>query len=86
MKAINYKKLIEINDKCIVYVNDRTELVIQLVNNNHIFIEMEDHPEYIDKKYISLEEMKDELDSYNLPYDKNNYFVKKAEIILNETL
>lgn len=86
MKAINYKELIKINDKCIVYVNDRTELVIQLVNNNHIFIEMEDHPEYIDKKYISLEEMKDELDSYNLPYDKNNYFVKKAEIILNETL
>lgn len=82
MEAINYKKLFSINDKCIVYANDRTQLVVQLVNNEYIFIEVESECEYIDRVYKDIEEMKYDLDSYNLPYNKNNYFVKKAELML----
>lgn len=30
--------------------------------------------------------MKEELQKYNLPIDETNYFVKKAEIMLEEVL
>lgn len=84
MNAIGYKSLFKIYDKCIVYCNDKTELVVELVNNKYIFIEMEDEPEYINKKYEDIKDMINEFNEYDLPYEKENYFVKKAEIILNE--
>ena len=84
MNAINYKELFKINDKCIVFANDKTELVVQLVNDKYIFIEMESEGSFNDRKYANIDEMKEDLFSYNLSIDKSNIFVKKAEIILNE--
>ena len=86
MNAIGYDKLFDIHDKCIVFANDKTELVVQLVNDKYIFIEMESEPQYINRKYENVEELKDDICSYNLSIDKSNFFVKKAELILNETL
>lgn len=86
MKAINYRTLFKIYDKCIVYSNEETELVVQLVNDKYIFIEIEDSCQYVNKKYESVDEMKNVLEKYDLPYDKSNYFAKKALILLNETL
>lgn len=86
MNAIGYEKLFNIYDKCIVFANDKTELVVQLVNDKYIFIEMESEPQYINKKYENVEELKEDICSYNLSIDKSNFFVKKAELILNETL
>lgn len=86
MNAIGYEKLFDIHDKCIVFANDKTELVVQLVNDKYIFIEMEPEPQYINRKYENVEELKDDICSYNLSIDKSNLFVKKAELILNETL
>ena len=82
MEAIGYKKIFNIND----YVNSETELVVQIVNDKYVFIEMEDKPEYLDKVYDDINSMKDELLSYNLSIDKNNFYVKKAQMILNEVL
>lgn len=84
MEAINYEKLINISDTCIIYCNDETELNIQLVNDKYIFIEMEDKPEYVNKVYNSTTELIEELNKYSIPYEENNYYVKKAELILNE--
>ena len=86
MEAINYKKLFKIYDKCIVYSNDKTELIVQLVNDEYIFIEMESKYEYIDKEYSKVQDMIDDLNSYNLSHDKSNYFVKKAEIMLDKVI
>lgn len=86
MNAINYKELFKINDKCIVFANDKTELVVQLVNDKYIFIEMESEGSFNDRKYANIDEMIEDLFSYNLSIDKSNIFVKKAEIILNEIL
>lgn len=86
MEAINYKALFKIYDKCIVFANKETELIVQLVNDKYIFIEMEAECEYIDKKYSSIDELKSDINRYNLPIDKRNYFVKKAELILDEFL
>ena len=82
MNAIGYEKLFDIHDKCIVFANDKTELVVQLVNDKYIFIEMESEPQYINRKYENVEELKDDICSYNLSIDKSNFFVKKAELIL----
>lgn len=86
MMAINCKRLFSIYDKCIVFANDRTQLVVQLVNDKYIFIEMESNGEFIDREYTNIEEMKEDLLSYNLPIDNSNFFIKKAEIMLNKVL
>lgn len=86
MEEINYIKLFNIIDKCIVYVNNDNELVVELVNDKYIFIELESNPEYINKKYTCYLDMINELNSYNLPIDKTNYFVKKAVLVLNNTV
>ena len=86
MEAINYQKLIEIHDKCTEYVNDEIELIVQDVNDKYLFFEAEDEPRHINKKFKSIDELKDIINKYNIPFNKNNYFVKKAEMILNEKL
>lgn len=84
MESINYKILFNIYDKCIVYANNDIQFAVQLVNNKYIFIEMEDTQEFTNKSYNDIELMKQDLLKYNLPIDKTNFFVKKAELLLNE--
>lgn len=86
MESINFKTLFEIKDKCIVFANNESELVVQIVNDKHLFIEMETKCEHISRIYNSIQEMIVDFDRYNLPIDNSNYFAKKAEIVLNETL
>lgn len=86
MESIDYKVLFKIYDKCIVYTNGETELVVQLVNNEYIFIEMEAECSNIDRVYKDIDELKEDINRYNLPIDKSNYFVKKAEIELEKVL
>ena len=86
LEAIHYRKLFNIFDTCIVYANESTELVVELVNDKYIFIELEDKCEYIDKDYNDIESMKEEILKYNLPIYTSNFFVKKAEIMLKEIL
>lgn len=84
LEKLNFKELIRINDHMLVYANDTDEFVIQSVNNKHLYIEIEDKCNYIDKTYTSIEEMKEVIRKYSIPIKNNDYFVKKAEIELNE--
>ena len=86
MNAINYQKLFEINDICTEYFNDKIELIVQYVNNEYLFMEAEEEPRHINKKFSSLCEIKNTINEYNLPFAKDNCFVKKGEIILNKKL
>lgn len=86
MKTIGYKELIHIQNNSVVYTNDKIEFAVQLVNDKYIFIELEDKSEYLNKTYSSIEEMKEEINLYNLPIVKDKYFAKKAAIILEEEL
>lgn len=81
---INYSKLLEIKDTCIIYTNNDIELAVQLVNDNYIFIEIEDKGEHTNKIYTDITDMKKDLLSLNLDCDYTNYFVRKAEIIFQE--
>lgn len=86
LNALSYTKLLDINDNVTVYVNNETEIHVQEVNNKHIYIEMEMTCNTLDKKYININDMIKDLEKYDLPYDRSNYFVKKAEIELKEKL
>ena len=84
-EKLNFEELIRIDDHLSVYSNDNDELVIQNVNGKHIYIEIEDKCNYIDRFYNSIDEMKEVIKKYSIPIKNNNYFVKKAEIELQET-
>jgi len=86
MKAINYEILIQICDNCTEYINDEIELIVQEVNNKYIFFEAEEECRYINKKFSSTSEIKKTINKYDLPFNRDNYFVKKAELLLNEKL
>ena len=79
MEAINYRSLFNVYDKCIVYTDSKIELIVQMVNDKYVCIEMEGTTN-------ETEQMKEILDSYKLSYDRSNYFVKKAELALDEIL
>lgn len=85
-ESINYEKLINIFNHSIVYSNGIDEFVVQCVNDKHIYIEIEDKCNFINKKYENIEEMINVIKKYKIPMIGENYFVKKAEIEMKETL
>lgn len=84
-EKLNFEELIRINDHMLVYATDKDELVIQNVNGKHIYIEIEDKCNYADRFYNSIDEMKAVIIDSKIPIKDNNFFVKKAEIELQET-
>ena len=83
-EKLGFEELIKIYDKLYVYATDRDELVVQSVNNKHIYIEIEDKCHYANRIYNSVDEMKAVIIDNSIPIKNNNYFVKKAEIELQE--
>ncbi len=84
-EKLGFQELIRINDHMLVYSTDKDELVIQNVNNKHIYIEIEDKCNYADRIYNSIDEMKKVITDNNISIKNNDFFVKKAEIELQET-
>ena len=84
-EKLDFEELIKINDHMLVYATDKDELVIQNVNNKHIYIEIEDECHYASRLYHSIDEMKDVIKNNDIPIKDNDFFVKKAEIELQET-
>jgi len=84
-EKLGFQELIRINDHMLVYATDKDELVIQNVNNKHIYIEIEDKCNYVDRCYNSIDEMKRVIIDNNIPIKNNDFFVKKAEIELQES-
>ena len=80
-EAIGYKKLMRIRENDIEYKNGELKVSIKDVENGPNLIELEENEEY-----NSIEKLKQALDKLDIPYHKNNYFVKKAEIELEKIL
>ena len=85
MKTIGYKELIHTQNNSVVYTNDKIEFAVQLVNDKYIFIELEERSEHVKTVFSNVEDMKKVIDSLNIPMVKNNYFAKKAVIVLEES-
>lgn len=84
-KKINYQELINVSDHVSVYTNGIDEIAIEEVNNKHIYIEIEEKCNNINKTYSSIEEMKEVIKKYHIPIKTEDYYVKKALIELEET-
>ena len=85
LEKLDFEELISINDHILVYASDKDELVIQNVNNKHIYIEIEEKCNYVNRFYNSIDEMKKVIINNDIPIKDNGFFVKKAEIELQET-
>ena len=83
-EKLGFEELIRINDHMLVYASDKDELVVQYVNNKHVYIEIEDECYHINRTYNSIEEMKSVIIDNSIPIKDNNYFAKKAEVELQE--
>lgn len=85
MELINYRVLFEIYDKLTVYSNGKIEISSQFVNDKYLYIEMEDTSLHTPShNYNNLDDMIKDFDSIGIDYDKSDYFVSKAKIILKE--
>lgn len=81
--ALNYKKMFELKDHNVLLSNGKNEIYIQNVENLGTYIEMEQKNLLLENNNgNTIDEMIDILNSYNLPFNKNNYFVKKSEDML----
>ena len=85
-KYLGYDELIRLKDHSIVYSNGVDEVVVQCVNNKHIYIEIEEECSYINKKYKNINEMKEVVKKYKIPIKDDNYFAKKAAVEIPEKL
>ena len=83
-EKLGFEELIRINDHMLVYASEKDELVVQYVNNKHVYIEIEDECYHINRTYNSIEEMKKVITDNSIPIKDNNYFAKKAEVELQE--
>lgn len=84
-EQLGYKRLFIINDFVTIYNDSKSELIVQCVNNEDVYIEIEERAFSIPIKYESIDEMKAVLQSYKINYNDDNYFVQKASIELEKT-
>lgn len=85
LEYMQYEELLRIDDHIIVYANQEDEIAVQLVNDKHIYIEIEEKCYTINRVYRNIEEMKNVIAKYTIPMKENNYYVRKAEIELRES-
>ena len=72
-----------IKENDIIYYKNNFELAIKYIEKGDILIEIETEP---NTKWETVENIKSIISEINLPIEKDNYFIKKAEIELNKIL
>ncbi|MCF0105780.1 MAG: hypothetical protein HUJ53_03365 [Holdemanella sp.] len=78
---IGYKEIMNIKEQDIVYYKDSIELAVKYMKGYPTLIEFE-----TDEHFQTVEDLIYTMDSFNLDIEKGNYFVKKAEMVLNQIL
>ena len=82
-EAIGYYEIMNIKEDDIVYCKDGFGLAIKFIKNSDILIEIETEP---NTEWDTIEKIKAIVSKMNLPIEKGNYFVKKAENELEKVL
>ena len=80
-KELGYYEIMNIIEDDIIYYNDKIELAIKDVYNGDLLIETETN-----KNIKTIEELKKIIENLEIPFEKDNYFVKKAEEKLGKIL
>ena len=80
-EELGYYEIMNIIEDDIIYYNDKIELAIKDIENGDLLIETETN-----KNITTIEELKEIIESLEISFEKDNYFVKKAEEILGKVL
>ena len=72
-----------IKENDIIYYKDGFELALKFIKNGDFLIEIETEE---NTEWDTINKIKKIIEELNLPIQKNNYFVKKAENELNKIL
>lgn len=73
-EELGYYEIMNIIEDDIIYYNDNIELAIKDIENGDLLIETETN-----KNITTIEELKKIIEKLEIPFEKDNYFVKKAE-------
>ena len=73
-EELGYYEIMNIIEDDIIYYNDNIELAIEDIYNGDLLIETETN-----KNITTIEELKKIIENLEIPFEKENYFVKKAE-------
>ena len=80
-----YVELIKMNDYCYTFSKNMHEFIIEHVNSLGTFIEFENHNYDSNiKNGDSIEELIELFNTFNIPYDKSDYFCKKAWLLIKK--
>ena len=82
-KSLGYYEIMNIKENDIVYYKKKFELAIKFIENSDILIEIETEP---NTKWDSIEKIKTIISKIDIPIEKDQYFIKKAENELNKIL
>ena len=80
-EELGYYEIMNIIEDDIIYYNDDIELAIKDIYNGDLLIETETN-----NNIKTIEELKKMIESLEIPFEKENYFVKKAEETLDRIL
>ncbi len=80
-KELGYYEIMNIKENDIIYYKDKTELALKFIENRNTLIEIE-----INDNFDTIDKLKELISEIEIPIEKNNYFVKKAEDELNRIL
>ena len=80
-EELGYYEIMNIIEDDIIYYNDNIEIAIKDVYNGDLLIETETN-----NNITTIEELKEIIESLEIPFEKDNYFVKKAEETLDKIL
>ncbi len=84
LKAIEYKEIMAIEEKDVVYSKNGLDIVIKDIVDGENLIEVETIDN--NKELNTIDKIKQKIIKLNIPIDKSNFFVKKAEIELKKVL
>lgn len=82
-EAIGYSEIMNIKENDIIYYKDNFEIALKFVKNSDFLVEIETEE---NTAWDTIDKIKEIIDKIDLPIEKNNYFVKKAENELNKIL
>ena len=78
---LGYYEIMNIKESDVIYYKDKLELAIKFIANSNTLIEIE-----TDDNFKTIKQLKKLVTELEIPIEKDNYFVKKAEDELNKIL
>ena len=78
---LGYYEIMNLKESDVIYYKDKLELAIKFIENSSTLIEIE-----TDENFETIGELKKLVVNLEIPIEKDNYFIKKAEDELNKIL